>query len=158
MRGLLRALFTVRAAAHSNFSVDAFANTMSVLSIDAASTGPMDVPDPFLFTVFHLDHYPKGEKGHLFAPRRGNGADFDWSAPYRMYHGSRVPGFPRHPHRGFETLTIVLAGLVDHADSLGSSGRYGEGDMQYVAARTTPRTKNYPRPKKTNPNPNPTTP
>jgi redox-sensitive bicupin YhaK (pirin superfamily) len=94
----------------------------------------MSVPDPFLFCVFHLDRYPAGHADHMFAPRRGNGSDFDWSQPYRLYHGSRVPGFPRHPHRGFETLTIVLRGLVDHADSLGSSGRYGEGDMQWLTA------------------------
>ena len=107
----------------------------AVISITSMTgVGPMDVPDPFLFCVFHLDAYPAGHKDHLFAPRRGNGADFDWSQPYRMYHGSRVPGFPRHPHRGFETLTIVLRGLVDHADSLGSSGRYGEGDMQWLTA------------------------
>jgi redox-sensitive bicupin YhaK (pirin superfamily) len=107
----------------------------AVLSVaPMTGAGPMDVPDPFIFCVFHLDNYPAGHKDHMHAPRRGNGADFDPAQPYRMYHGSRVPGFPRHPHRGFETLTIVLQGLVDHADSLGSSGRYGEGDMQWLTA------------------------
>jgi len=68
------------------------------------------------------------------APRQGNGADFDWSLPYRMYHGDRVPGFPQHPHRGFETLTATLEGLVDHSDSSGCAGRYGEGDLQWLTA------------------------
>lgn len=95
---------------------------------------PFSTPDPFLFCVYHADDYPQGAPSHMRAPTRGNGADFDWTKPYRMYHGETIPGFPSHPHRGFETLTITLEGLVDHADSLGARGRYGEGDLQWMNA------------------------
>lgn len=44
------------------------------------------------------------------------------------------PGFPWHPHRGIETITYVLAGSVDHGDSLGNTGTLGAGDVQWMTA------------------------
>jgi quercetin 2,3-dioxygenase len=43
-------------------------------------------------------------------------------------------GFPWHPHRGIETITYVLAGTVDHGDSLGNKGSLGAGDVQWMTA------------------------
>jgi len=45
-----------------------------------------------------------------------------------------VAGFPWHPHRGIETITYVLAGTVEHGDSLGNSGVIGPGDVQWMTA------------------------
>jgi quercetin 2,3-dioxygenase len=45
-----------------------------------------------------------------------------------------LAGFPWHPHRGIETITYVLAGTVEHGDSLGNRGRMGAGDVQWMTA------------------------
>jgi quercetin 2,3-dioxygenase len=45
-----------------------------------------------------------------------------------------LAGFPWHPHRGIETITYVLAGTVDHGDSLGNQGTLGAGDVQWMTA------------------------
>lgn len=94
--------------------------------------------DPFLFCVHHDDKFPKGMPNLGPEPRllqgRNIGQDFLIKDGWRMYHGETVPGFPGHPHRGFETITMVRKGWVDHADSLGGSGRYGNGDVQWMTA------------------------
>jgi redox-sensitive bicupin YhaK (pirin superfamily) len=48
--------------------------------------------------------------------------------------GDYLAGFPWHPHRGIETITYVLAGTVNHGDSLGNSGALGAGDVQWMTA------------------------
>jgi redox-sensitive bicupin YhaK (pirin superfamily) len=98
---------------------------------------PWVTQDPFLFCVHHLDFYPEGSdnlgpKASLAGRNIGN--DFEIKDGWRMYHGDTIPGFPAHPHRGFETITFVLQGLVDHADSNGAAGRYGNGDVQWMTA------------------------
>lgn len=93
--------------------------------------------DPFLFCVHHEDQYPKGneEMGPAASlAGRQLGQDFNIKDGWRMYHGKKVPGFPGHPHRGFETLTVVRKGMVDHSDSKGGAGRYGDGDLQWMTA------------------------
>jgi redox-sensitive bicupin YhaK (pirin superfamily) len=68
----------------------------------------------------------------------GKTADFD---PFLLLDDFRndnpddyIAGFPWHPHRGIETITYVLAGSVDHGDSLGNQGSLGAGDVQWMTA------------------------
>ncbi len=97
-----------------------------------------ETADPFLFCVHHEDFFPAGndQMGPPAAKLKGRqmGDDFIIKDGFRMYHGNVVPGFPGHPHRGFETITVVRKGLVDHADSMGAAGRYGNGDVQWMTA------------------------
>jgi redox-sensitive bicupin YhaK (pirin superfamily) len=99
---------------------------------------PWQTQDPFLFCVHHEDFYPKGNDQmgpSASLAGRNIGQDFSPNKEgWRMYHGEHVPGFPAHPHRGFETVTIVTNGVVDHSDSLGAAGRFGFGDVQWMTA------------------------
>jgi len=93
--------------------------------------------DPFLFCVHHDDAYPPGNEvagPAVSLEGRELGQDFEGLAGWRMYHGQDVPGFPNHPHRGFETVTYVRNGLIDHSDSLGAAARFGRGDVQWLTA------------------------
>ncbi|MBW1295890.1 pirin family protein [Aquimarina litoralis] len=96
-----------------------------------------ETQDPFLFCAYHEDLYPKGNSKlgpDASLAGRNIGQDFQGKDGWNMYHGNTVPGFPAHPHRGFETVTIVQKGLVDHSDSLGAAGRFGNGDVQWMTA------------------------
>lgn len=109
----------------------------AILSVIPLGAPPWPTFDPFLFCVHHDDAYPRGNaKMGPDAPLAGRriGMDFDGIDGWRMYHGDVVPGFPRHPHRGFETVTIGRNGYVDHSDSLGATARFGRGDVQWMTA------------------------
>ena len=68
----------------------------------------------------------------------GNTTDFDPFLLLDDFRNERPEdyraGFPWHPHRGIETITYVLAGTVEHGDSLGNSGTLGAGDVQWMTA------------------------
>ncbi len=111
-------------------------NGSYILETGALTFG-MRVQNPFVACMHHQDAYPTGNRQMeptYYIEGREQGNDFDHSAPWRMYHGETVPGFPVHPHRGFETVTVVLRGFVDHSDSHGATGRYGDGDVQWMTA------------------------
>jgi quercetin 2,3-dioxygenase len=98
---------------------------------------PWATIDPFLFCAYHDDAYPAGNAQMGPAASlagRDMGQDFSRKDGWSMYHGTQVPGFPGHPHRGFETVTIVRKGLIDHSDSLGATARFGGGDVQWLTA------------------------
>jgi len=114
-------------------------SSRAVLSVFELSAGPWKTFDPFLFCVHHVDKYPVAH-GTTLGPDpkslrgRNIGSDFSYRDGWSMYHGDDVPGFPRHPHRGFETITVTRQGCVDHSDSFGATARYGLGDTQWMTA------------------------
>jgi len=69
-------------------------------------TRVLDYPDPFLL----FDHFGSDDP-----------ADY-------------LPGFPMHPHRGIETVTYMLAGVVSHRDSIGNAGKITAGDVQWMTS------------------------
>lgn len=58
----------------------------------------------------------------------------DYAGPMRFDPASRPRGVGEHPHRGFETVTLVYQGEVEHRDSTGAGGRIGPGDVQWMTA------------------------
>lgn len=142
--GILAVGAGVAAAAAKVGKVEETDVTMKTVDQQDAIIGAHDLdrmhwstPDPFLFCAHHEDAYPAGDEN--FGPvahldGRMIGQDFSGKDGWSMYHGRVAPGFPQHPHRGFETITIVRRGLIDHADSLGAMARYGEGDVQWLTA------------------------
>lgn len=112
---------------------------MSISKFEILSLGgPWQAQDPFLFCAYHKDNYPAGDGKLGVKPNdlagRNIGNDFSGKDGWSMYHGERVPGFPYHPHRGFETITINKAGVIDHFDSLGASGRFMKDDVEWMTA------------------------
>jgi quercetin 2,3-dioxygenase len=109
-----------------------------LISIAPLGAPPWPTMDPFLFCVHHHDAYPPGNAQMAPEPAllagRQMGQDFAGKDGWSMYHGETVPGFPSHPHRGFETVTIVRQGHIDHSDSLGAAARFGAGDVQWLTA------------------------
>ena len=111
------------------------------MTLPAFATEPLGFPwqtrDPFLFCVHHLDDYPAGNDqlgAAALLDDRAMGMDFQLRDGWRMYHGRSLPGFPQHPHRGFETITVARQDHIDHTDSLGAAARFGEGDVQWMTA------------------------
>ncbi len=108
-----------------------------ILAAEHVGAPPWPTYDPFLFCVHHVDHYPEGNEAmgpDASLAGRQIGSDFAGKDGWRMYHGDVVPGFPRHPHRGFETITLARSGYIDHSDSLGATARFGTGDVQWMTA------------------------
>ncbi len=110
----------------------------AILATQPLGAPPWPTLDPFLFCVHHNDAYPSGspqlgvEASQLSG--RSLGSDFSGRDGFSMYHGDHVPGFPSHPHRGFETVTLARRGFIDHSDSMGARARFGLGDAQWMTA------------------------
>ena len=58
----------------------------------------------------------------------------DYAGPAEFEPAARARGVGEHPHRGFETVTIVYSGEVEHRDSTGQGGVIGPGDVQWMTA------------------------
>jgi quercetin 2,3-dioxygenase len=86
------------------------ASASPILALVPLGRPPWPTFDPFLFCVHHNDRYPTGNAAlgpTASLSGRNIGEDFAGKDGWSMYHGDVVPGFPRHPHRGFETVTVT---------------------------------------------------
>ncbi|XUB36359.1 hypothetical protein IGI41_001353 [Enterococcus sp. DIV0876] len=103
-----------------------------IYSVDSAL---IPIQNPYILIARHIDDYPEGNgqmAPAIFPENWQRGNDFTSGRGWNMYHGDDVPGFPAHPHRGFETITYAKKGFIDHFDSHGNHGRYGNGDVQWM--------------------------
>ena len=95
-----------------------------VISIHRQRAGHW-VGDGFpVHTVFHYQEQPELSPFLLL----------DHAGPHQFAPSSRQRGVDWHPHRGFETVTVVYDGEVDHRDTAGHGGRIGAGDVQWMTA------------------------
>lgn len=110
----------------------------AIVATQPLGSPPWPTLDPFLFCVHHNDDYPSGSQRFgvdaSYFSGRNMGSDFSGKDGFSMYHGDHVPGFPSHPHRGFETVTLARRGFIDHSDSMGAKARFGLGDCQWMTA------------------------
>lgn len=103
-------------------------NSMPLKSITQiiAAPPPHWVGDGFLVSPLFADHaFQNGISPFLM---------LDYAAPRQFKPSPKPPGVGVHPHKGFETVTIVYDGEVEHRDSAGNSGVIGPGDVQWMTA------------------------
>ncbi len=97
----------------------------SILSVRDAPR-PHWVGDGFpVRSLFSYDNFDRNLSPFLL---------LDYAAPARFDPAAKRRGVGEHPHRGFETVTIVYQGELEHRDSTGSGGRIGPGDVQWMTA------------------------
>ena len=101
---------------------------MAVKSITEIITAPSAhwVGDGFLVYPLFADHAFQTDISPFLM--------LDWAAPRDFKPSAKPPGVGVHPHKGFETITIVYDGEVEHRDSAGNSGVIGAGDVQWMTA------------------------
>lgn len=105
-----------------------------VIRIQPLQHAPWPVLDPFLGCERLLNHYPSSQQLPALLEARHLGQDFSGKDGFSMYHGTQVPGFTERPQLGFDTISLVRSGWLDHSDSLGHSARLGAGDVQWLSA------------------------
>ncbi|QZE15705.1 pirin family protein [Halosquirtibacter laminarini] len=88
------------------------------------------IQDPFIICSHFKEIFPSGTSG--MQPSVGNLLDKENVCP--MMNGRQFPGFPVHPHYGFEIITILEEGIIDHFDSKGVYGRFGSGDVHWLSS------------------------
>ncbi|TDC74256.1 pirin family protein [Streptomyces hainanensis] len=97
-----------------------------------ARTAPTDRRVDRVVAKVDIGPTPMSDRSALIIPP----GDDSWTDPFLLMGEERVnqPGFEWHPHRGMETVTLVLDGALEHGDSMGNTGVLGSGDVQWMTA------------------------